>query len=331
MRYLKPGGQDAAFHFSVEEYFMEHAPLSEPIFMIWQADKCAMLGAYQVAQAEVDLSYAREMNIQIVRRQSGGGTIFTDLGTLLYTLILPESSAKSSEEIVRELFAAPLVRALNKLGIPTQMEGRNDLLVDGKKFSGIAQYVRQGRVCSHGSLLYDTDLDMLTRVLQVNPDKIKSKGIQSVRSRVTNLQEHMGESVSLQEFWTILERALAEEWALEQYTLTAMEIETIDSIYEKKYGNPEWNFGRSPKFSYHNSKRFTAGKIEIFVDVVQGKILECSICGDFLGTVPIQGLEQMLENCDFRYETVDEALSDVNLAPYLGAITKEQVLSCLFE
>lgn len=310
---------------------MEHAPLTEPLFMIWQADKCAMLGAYQVAQAEVDLNFAHEQNIQIVRRQSGGGTIFTDMGTLLYTLILPESREKSSKEIVREVFAAPLVRALNQLGIPAHMEGRNDLLVEGKKFAGLAQYVRQGRVCSHGSLLYDTDLDMLARVLQVNPDKIESKGIRSVRSRVTNLREYMDASVSLQAFWVMLEQTLSDEWALEPYSLTASDLEAIDVIYQKKYGNPDWTFGRSPKFSYHNSKRFPAGKIELFLDVVQGKIAACSICGDFLGTVPIRGLEQLLEHQDFRYETLGDILSDVNLTPYLGEITSEQVLTCLFE
>ena len=310
---------------------MEHTPLREPLFMIWQADKCAMLGAYQVAQAEVDLGYARENNIQIVRRQSGGGTIFTDLGTLLYTLILPELGGKSPDEIVRETFAAPLVRALNRLGIPAHMEGRNDLLAGGKKFAGLAQYVRQGRVCSHGSLLYDTDLDMLTRVLQVSADKVQSKGIRSVRSRVTNLRAYLESPVSLQKFWLMLEQALAEEWVLEPYSLSAFECEAIDAIYQNKYNNPDWTFGRSPKFSYHAAKRFPAGKVEFFLDIVQGKIAACSIRGDFLGTVPTRGLEQLLEHCEFRYESVREVLSGVELAPYLGEITAGQVLACLFE
>ncbi|MCL2588614.1 MAG: lipoate--protein ligase family protein, partial [Oscillospiraceae bacterium] len=156
MRYIKPPGKDAAFHFSVETYLMEQFPSDEPIFMIWQADNTAMLGSYQVAQAEVDLSYAKELNIQIVRRQSGGGTIFTDMGTLLYTLILPQLAEQSPREIVREAFAAPMIRALNKLGIPAELIGRNDILVDGKKVCGIAQHVRRGKVCTHGSLLYDT-------------------------------------------------------------------------------------------------------------------------------------------------------------------------------
>jgi len=330
LQYIKPHGTDAAFHFSVEDYFMNHAPLTEPLFMIWQADKCAMLGSNQVAQAEVDLTYAHETGITLVRRQSGGGTIFTDMGTLLYTLILPETEGKSPQEIVREIFAAPMVRALNKLGIPAEMAGRNDLLVDGRKFSGLAQYARKGRVCSHGSLLVDTDLDMLTRVLQVDPEKILSKAIQSVRSRVTNLSEHMDTPMSALDFWAMLEDKLKEEWDLQPYELSPSDLATIDTIYRQKFGNPDWTFGKAPPFSLHNSIRFPGGKLDLFLDVKNGIIRACTICGDFLGTQPTRELEEKLEGVTLQYEAVEAALKDLDLTPYLGGITKEEALTCMF-
>lgn len=331
MRYIKPPGTDAAFHFSVETYFTEHAPLDEPLFMIWQADNTAMLGSYQIPQAEISLPYAQEAGIHVVRRQSGGGTIFTDMGTLLYTLILPHTG-EDTRDILRETFAGPMVRALNKLDIPAQLEGRNDLLVDGKKVCGIAQFVRNGRVCTHGSLLYDTDLDMLTRVLQVDPGKIQSKAIASVRSRVTNMREHMAQPVSTETFWALLEEKLAEEWPdMHPYTLTEPERQAIAAIYAEKFGNPTWTEGRTPRFTFRNSRRFPAGKVEVFLDIAKGIITACSICGDFLGTVPIQGLEAVLEQVIFQPEPVAAALADVDLKPYLGEITKDQLLSCLFE
>lgn len=330
MLYVTPNSQDAAFHFSVETYFLEHFPLDQPLFMIWQADQCAMLGANQVAAAEIDCSYAKKEQIQIVRRQSGGGTIYTDLGTLLYTLILPQT-AGDVQEILRETVAGPIVRALNKLGIPAQLEGRNDILVAGKKVSGLAQYTRNGRVCTHGSLLYDADLDMLAGVLQVDDEKIRSKAIRSVRSRVTNLREHMATPVSTAEFWTLLSEALAQEWEMQTYTLTDTDLTKIDDICREKYANPAWTFGRDPQFSISSSKRFPAGKVEAFLDVIRGEITACSICGDFLATAPICGLEQMFTGKSFCRGAIADVLAGVDLRPYLGEITQEQLLSCIFE
>ena len=331
MLYVKPPGTDAAAHFSVEEYFMDQFPLDTPLFMIWQAERTAMLGSYQLAETEVNLPFAQEAGIEIVRRQSGGGTIFTDLGTLLYTLILPQTAPESCQEIVREIFAAPLCRALHTLGIPAELEGRNDILVEGKKVAGIAQYARRGRVCTHGSLLYDTDLDMLAAVLQVDAEKISSKAIRSVRSRVTNLSAYMEVSVSTPDFWALLEGALSAEWDLQAYSLTDADLAAIEAIRREKYGNPAWNFGRAPRFSFHNSKRFPGGKVEIFLDIARGLVAACSIRGDFLGTVPIRDLEIMLEKQAFRYDAVDALLAEIDLRPFLGDISKTQFLSCLFE
>jgi len=327
---VTPNSQDAAFHFSVETYFLEHFPLDQPLFMIWQADRCAMLGVNQVAAAEIDRDYAKREQIQIVRRQSGGGTIYTDLDTLLYTLILPQAEG-DVREILRETVAGPIVRALNKLGIPAELKGRNDILVAGKKVSGLAQYARNGRVCTHGSLLYDADLDMLAGVLQVDDEKIRSKAIRSIRSRVTNLREHMAGPVSTAAFWALLAETLAQEWDMQTYTLTDTDLMKIDEICREKYANPAWTFGRDPKFSFSSGKRFPAGKIEIFLDVAQGKITACSICGDFLGAAPICGLEQVLTGRAFCREAIADALARVDLQPYLGEITQGQLLSCIFD
>ena len=331
MLYVKPPSTDAAVHFSVEAYFMEQFPLTRPLFMIWQADRTAMIGSYQVARAEVNARYAGEQNIQIVRRQSGGGTIFTDMGTLLYTLILPGSGDMSPADVVKEAFAAPMIRALRKLGIPAELKGRNDILVAGKKVCGIAQHARRGRICTHGSLLYDTDLDMLASVLQVDPAKIQSKAIPSIRSRVTNLKPYMEHPVSTPEFRALLEEKLAEEWDMCPYTLTEADMTRVDTIYRERFGNPNWSRDRTPRFSFRNSKRFPGGRVTVFLDIRRETVAEAAICGDFLGTVPIRGLEAALEGQAFQYRSIAQILADVDLRPFLGEISRDEFLSCLFD
>jgi len=326
MIYIENDSKDAAFHFSAEEYLMRNFQSDNPIIMIWQAEKCAMLGNYQVASAEVNLGYAEREEIKIVRRSSGGGTIFCDLGTFLYTVILPFSG---NHESARGEVAGIIVRALNKIGVPARIEGRNDILAGGKKISGIAQHAGSGKICTHGSLLYDTDLDMLTQTLNVDEDKIRSKAIHSVRSRVANIRQYM-ENLSALEFQELLKSAIFEIHDVKEYIFSSHEIQAINIIREKKYASPSWTFGSSPPFSLYNSIRFPAGKIEVYLEITKGDIVSCSIRGDFLGIVPIRELEEQLEQKTFQYQAIANYLESVNLAPYLGDITKDQLLSCIF-
>lgn len=334
MLYVETESTDAAFHFSVEEYFMRHIQPDMPVIMLWQADKCAMLGNYQVADAEVNRNYAQKEGIRIVRRPSGGGTIFTDMGTFLYTVIYAHTE-QCTQEAAKKKVAALVVDVLNEIGLAAKVEGRNDILLDGKKISGMAQHIRGSRICTHGSLLYDTDLDMLTDVLNVDEGKIQSKAIRSIRSRVTNIREYMDNACTTQEFGRLLKQKLfehmkSENRELKEHVPNSQEREEIERIYREKFGNDSWTFGRSPEFSFHNSVRFAEGKVEVFLNIVEGAVASCSIHGDFLGTVPIRGLEELLEKKAFQYQAISDALEGIPLAPYLGGITKEQLLSCMF-
>ena len=331
MLYIETKSIDAAFHFSVEEYITRSLMPDEPVLMIWQAEKCVMLGNYQVAAAEINMNFVKQNNIQIVRRSSGGGAIFTDLGTLLYTVIMPYAQEECPQQIARKKVAGLIVDALNKMGIPAMQEGRNDILVDGKKISGLAQYIRGGHLCTHGSLLYSANLDMLAQVLHVDEDKIKSKAIRSVRSRVANISGYMSGNCQTQEFKERLKQNLFEGLNVEKYSLSDDDLVQIDKIYHEKYANPSWIFGSSPKFSLHNGKRFSAGKVEVYLDVVKGIVEHCRVHGDFLGTVPIRGLEECLEKKAFQYEVMHDVLDKIPLEAYLGEITRDEFLSCIFE
>ena len=330
LNYVETQSKDAAFHFSLEEYIVQHFPFSEPVLMIWQADKCVMLGNYQVAGAEIDLSCAKKEGIQIVRRSSGGGTIFTDLGTFLYTLITPCAQELSVQQ-ARNLIVDMVVRALSEMGVPAKFEGRNDITVGGKKISGLAQYVKHGRICSHGSLLYDADLDMLTRVLRVDEEKIRSKAIRSVRSRVTNIKEHISPPLPAGVFLEQFKRNIFECLNVQPYTLTENDLAQVDEIYRSKYGNPCWTLVHSPEFAFHSNKRFAGGKVEVFLNITGGKVTSCSIRGDFLGTVPIRRLEQLFEGRTFERGEFESVLAGRSLQPYLGSITTNELISCIFD
>jgi len=290
-----------------------------------------MIGGNQIVEAEIDIGFARRHGIQIVRRSSGGGTIYTDPGALLYTVIQPLQADCDSQEIAKVQVAGPVTNALNNMGVPAKIEGRNDILVDRKKVSGFAQYARCGRLCTHGSLLYDTDLEMLAGVLRADQEKIHSKALRSIRGRVTNIIDYMDSPCSITEFLEHLKKHLLSDTDVVRYMLTEHDLAEIDDIYHKQYGDPDWTFKRSPKFSYSSSKRFPGGKVEVNADVVSGVVNSCSIRGDFLGVSPIEDLEVLFENKLFQYHAFADVLRKVPLRPYLGSITQEELLSCFFE
>ena len=328
--YFESDSSDAAFHFSVEDYIANNTSSTEPILMFWRTDKTVMLGNYQIPHAEIDIEYASKEGIKVVRRSSGGGAIFTDLGTILISMIVPETGVQYPLQAAKETLVELVVSALNEIGLPVKPEGRNDIALYGKKVSGIAQYARNGRICSHCSLLHNTDLEMLSRVLKVDEGKIQSKAIRSVRSRVTNLAEHMATPLSTVEFLSLLKRHVFNERDIGEYILPEKAPEGITGIYNEKYGCNEWTYGMSPRFSLKHSKRFTGGNLDVFLDITDGKIISCSIRGDYLGTEPISGLEELLIGSCLQYNNIEGLLQGVELYPYLGSITKEQFLSCLF-
>jgi len=238
MIYIESTSNKAAYHFSIEELFSRFIKLTEPVFMLWQTDKTVMLGNNQIVDAEVNKEFASESNIKIVRRSSGGGAIYTDPGTILYTVIQPLTS---DPKIHREETAGRIISVLEKMGIPAYREGRNDILLDGKKISGFAQYISGKHICTHGSLLYDADIDILTKVLIANTEKLQPKGITSIRSRVTNIRPYAKEDYHVEEFLKVLKGHLLSENDYKLYKLSPDELNNAEKIRKEKYENHDWN------------------------------------------------------------------------------------------
>jgi len=237
--FVENDSKNAAFHFSVEEFFTRHQKFNEPVLMLWQAEKTVMIGNNQVVAAEVNLKYADESGICIVRRSSGGGAIYTDSGTVLVTIIEPLVEEMT---VHRENFAAALIKALVKMGVSVYREGINDILMNGKKISGLAQYATGDFICTHGSILYDTDLDVLTEVLIPNESKLKPKGISSIRSRVGNIKPFVLNNLPVNGFIETLKNNLLYEKEYKTYNLNNNELNKINLINNEKYANNEWNF-----------------------------------------------------------------------------------------
>ncbi|MDR1797065.1 MAG: lipoate--protein ligase [Clostridiales Family XIII bacterium] len=318
----------AAFWFAAEEHVMRDLAPGEPVLMLWRTRDTAMVGAHQIAEAEVDRAYAEAAGIDIVRRASGGGAIFTDAGTLLYTIILPHREGMDPKDVVRERLAGPVTRALSKLGVTAALEGRNDLLIGGRKFSGIAQCLSGGYLLSHGSLLFDADLAKLARVLTVGREKIETKAVPSVRARVTNITEHTQER-DIAAFRQALVESWAEDGPLGRRVFGEGSLSAIGAIMRGKYENPSWTYGHAPAFSIRNKARFPGGGVEAFLSVEGGKVASVRITGDFLALRPASEVEGALLGAPYEKEALASALARARAAEALGSITEEELLSVL--
>ena len=330
MIYIETHSTDPTWNLAFEEYCLRELVQFERILLLWQNDNAIIIGRYQNAESEINLEAARRLDTKIVRRPSGGGAVYHDLGNLNYTFIYPIDGLNRLDISV---YAGPLVKALNQIGVPAEIKGRNDLLLDGKKISGTAQRIQKGRLMHHGTLLYDSDLDSLESVLQVDKAKVASKGIASIRSRVTNIKDYLpeGRFEDVKAFWQALLDAFDEEAPLTRFELTPEMLVEVEKLQKEKYQSWDWNFGKAPAFEYKNSQRYPFGKLEIQANIKKGMIEACKISGDFMGMADLDPIEDALKGV--RYDPVDvrKALDDLELSLYLGGITAEEFVQCMFE
>ena len=329
---FESGNIEAAFYFSAEEYIIKILKPEELVLMLWSTGDTVMIGANQIIKAEINEAYVKKAGIDIVRRASGGGTIFTDRKTLQYTIILKhneDSQNNDPKAVMKEWLAEPLIRALSTMGVSASLEGRNDVTLDGKKISGLAQYVRNGYMCRHGSLLYDTDLEKLSKTLTVDREKIKSKAIASVNARVAKIADHLKDKKDLPTFREALIESYGQKEPIERKEFTKEELKTIEDIKSERFGNESWTYGHEPEFTYTNKKRFPGGAIEVFLDVKGGEIKTASIKGDFLALRPVSDIEEGLIGVAHRENALREALHSLDVESALGSLTEKELLETL--
>ena len=324
MIYFDNESKIAAFYFATEEYIMRDIKPTEAVYLVWQTGDTVMVGANQILDIEIDREYALSQGISVVRRSSGGGAIYTDSGTLLFSIILPYSEDMDPKAIANEYFSKHVAGAIAGLGVTASPEGRNDIQIDEKKISGIAQYMKYGYLCTHGSLLFNADLEKLSRVLTVDQEKIMSKALRSVKSRVTNIADY----TEVKDI-SALKKGLIKQCNSEQKEFDANDLVAIRKIMKEKYESVDWTLGHNPPFTFRNSYRFKDGKIDILLEVKNGKVEGCSIFGDFLAIKPVSVIEDAIKGSLYRRDALTKAISEIKLAEYFGAVSQEELLDLL--
>ncbi|MBR3844643.1 MAG: lipoate--protein ligase [Clostridia bacterium] len=316
---------DPYFNLAAEEYFLKHT--QEEYFLLWRNAPCIVVGRNQNTRKEINHEYVTSQGIPVVRRLTGGGTVFHDLGNLNYTFIQKGVEHHFGNYSV---FAKPVIDTLAQMGVTATLSGRNDLLIQDKKFCGQAQTMWHGRLMHHGCMLFSANVDHLTKALQVNPLKIQSKGINSVRSRVTNIADHLTKDHTVMEFAALLMNRLLEDPENELYELTAEDMAAIGALQQEKYVTHRWNYGFGKEYSFQKDTRFPSGIVTVSLNIGQDTITEVSLKGDFFGIADVSALEEKLMGVPYEEEKVLAVLQQVNLQQYMAGISPEELLSAMF-
>ncbi|MFZ5354418.1 MAG: lipoate--protein ligase [Bacillota bacterium] len=326
MLYIRNDSTSPYFNHAVEEYFIKNT--DEECFILWRNIPCILIGKNQNAMSEINIEYVKENNIPIVRRLSGGGAVFNDLGNINFTFI---TNKDSNDSIDFKKFAQPIINALVDLNVKAEFSGRNDITIDGKKFSGNAQYSYKNRVLHHGTLLFSGNLTDLSAALKTKPLKFEDKSVKSVASRVTNISAHLDKPMDVLEFREFLKNHVMKANQIKAvHELSEQELAEINKIAKERFESWEWNFGSSPKYSYTNEKRFAGGTVEFNMEVERGIIEEIRIYGDFFGEKDVKELEAALKGVRHTEEDIRKALSSYEIGKYLANITIDDIISGLF-
>lgn len=328
MIYIESESFDPHFNLALEQYVFDNLDKNENYFMLWQNDNAIIVGKHQNTVAEINAEYTKENNIKVVRRLSGGGAVYHDLGNLNFTFIV--SAGGGYEQFNFSDFCKPIIELLNSLGVNAVLNGRNDMSIEGKKFSGNSQYAKRGRIMHHGTIMFDSDLDIVGNSLVVSKDKIQSKGVTSIRSRVTNIKPHMQTDISIEEFKRLLVHHVFKGAEVPQYHLTEEDIKKIEALASEKYRTWDWNYGSSPKYSVIKERRFEGvGGITLCMDVENGIIKDFDIYGDYFGNGDKSNLKEILVGKQLKKDVIEDSLKDICIGDYINKLEKDEFIDLL--
>lgn len=305
---------DASINLALEEFMQQKSDLHEDLLLFYINSPSIIIGRHQNTLEEINRSYVEEHGIRVVRRLSGGGAVYHDLGNLNFSFITDYQPEKFQNF---KMFTEPVVRALQALGVAAELSGRNDIQIEDRKISGNAQYISRGRIVSHGTLLFNSDLSMVSEALNVRESKISSKGIKSVRSRVANISEFLKEPMDIETFKQhILESYFEGSAEIMRYPLTAADWAAVHKLAEDRYRSWDWNYGRSPDFNVEKRERFQGGEIDARLEVAKGVIQNAKFYGDYFSELDPTEIEKRLVGVKYESASIREGLKDIEIGRY---------------
>ena len=335
MQYLAMQTHDIRTNLATEEYLMNSGVMTPPFMLFYIEKPCIIVGRNQNTVEEINEDYCKQHGITITRRLSGGGAMYQDLGNLCFSFIVPADRQRFGDF---KTLVQPIVDALHEMGATgAEVTGRNDIVIDGKKFSGNAMYTRNGKTFCHGTLMFDVDTDAVAGALKVPKDKIESKGIKSVRSRVTNLKPYLKPEFQkldtagfrdelIKRIYHVDDLSQAQ---INEYQLTAKDQQAIHQVETERYRDWNWVFGQSPVFTVKKRKHFDAGTIDARFEVQDGKIQMVKIYGDFFGVEDVHQLEKALIGKPYDVDSITKVLQSFDLNKFFNGIPANDVIELI--
>jgi lipoate-protein ligase A len=317
---------DPRINLAIEEYLLRHIQVDEPILLFYINEPSVIIGRNQNTLEEIDPDYVKANDIHVVRRLSGGGAVYHDLGNLNFSFVT--NGREDLHNFTK--FTEPVVRVLRELGVDAELRGKSDIFANGKKISGNAQYASQHRMFSHGTILFDSSIEQMLKALNPRQVQIESNAVQSVRNFVTNIRELLPENLTIAQFKQTLLRGIFESEDIPTYELTDDDWAQIDAMAVKRYFLWDWNIGRSPKFNIQKSQQFPIGKIEVRIDVVEGYIQGVRFYGNFTGQRDVAELEYELVGVRYDPQALRAALRERDIATYFGDLAETAFLNLLY-
>ncbi|WP_127534236.1 lipoate--protein ligase [Paenibacillus kobensis] len=322
------GITDPTINLAIEEYVLRQLPMTDSYLLFYINEPSIIIGKNQNTVEEINSEYVEERGIHVVRRLSGGGAVYHDTGNLNFSF-LTKDDGQSFHNFRK--FTQPVIDALQALGVDAELSGRNDIQIGERKVSGNAMFATRGRMFSHGTLLFASEMEHVSSALKVKPMKVESKSTKSVRSRVANITEFLQSPMTIEQFRDELLRRIfgMEPSEVPQYKLTEEDWKAIRELSETRYRNWDWNYGRSPKCNIQNAYKFGAGIIDVRLDVEEGLISAIRVFGDFFGVGDVADIEQRLTGVRYEESAIMAALEGIEANYYFGNVTKEQFIDLL--
>jgi len=312
---------DPAVNLALEEYMLRQSDLHEDLLLFYINEPSIIIGRHQNTLEEINRDYVEEHNIHVVRRLSGGGAVYHDLGNLNFSFIT-DYQTENFQNFRK--FTEPVVRALATLGVKAELTGRNDIQIDERKVSGNAQYISRGRMVSHGTLLFNSDLSHVSDALNVHAGKMASKGIKSVRSRVANISEFLKEPMDIEAFKDhVLKTYFQGVMDVPRVPLSAEDWAAVRKLAEERYRSWDWTYGTSPDFNIEKRQRFAGGEIDARLDVKKGVIQSAKFYGDYFAELEPDGVEKKLLGVKYEREEIKRALDGVDLERFFPGQSAE--------